>query len=320
MISYVIRRLVQAVVVLILVTLIVFFVVRLLPGDPLTIYMAQSAQQMSTMPPEKLAQLRADFGLDKPIMVQYLNWVADMFRGDFGTSVFFKEDVGKLMLERFPVTIHLGVVSVIVGSIFGILAGMLAAVRRGNLADRIVTPLTYVGITIPAFLLGILLIYLFGVKLHWLPIQGYTSPLEDFWLNTRQLVMPVICMVVFGMAANARQVRSSMLEVIRQDYIRTAWSKGLTEGNVIIRHALKNSLIPVITMIGLGIGGIFAGSVLIETVFAIPGIGRLLVSSIFSQDYVVVQAITLVISLAVLLSNLIVDISYAWLDPRIRYG
>ncbi|GAH19122.1 unnamed protein product, partial [marine sediment metagenome] len=198
------------------------------------------------------------------------------------------------MLERFPITIHLGLLSLIIGAVFGVLGGMLAAVRRGKWLDKIFTPLTYVGLTIPVFLLGILLIYFFGVKLGWLPISGYTSPLDDFWLSTRQVILPVFCLAVFGLAANARQMRSSVLEVSQQDYIRTAWSKGLRERTVIMRHMLKNSLIPVITLMGVGVSIIFGGSVLVERVFAIPGVGSLLVSSIFGQDYVVVQAITLV--------------------------
>jgi peptide/nickel transport system permease protein len=319
MTTYIVRRLIQALVVLILVTLSVFFIMRLLPGDPILIYVAQTAE-LESMPPEKLDELRADFGLDKPIMVQYANWVAGIFRGDFGTSIFYHEKVGRLMLERFPITIHLGLLALIVSAIFGLLAGLLAAVRRGKWIDKIVTPLTYVGITIPVFLLGILLIYAFGLKLGWFPISGYTSPMEDFWLSTRQVIMPVLCLAAFGLAANARQMRSSTLEVTQQDYIRTAWSKGLGEREIVTRHMLKNSLIPVITLMGVGVSLIFGGSILVERVFAIPGVGSLLVSSIFGQDYVVVQAITLVIAVIVLLVNLIVDISYAWLDPRIRYG
>ncbi|MBN1161648.1 MAG: ABC transporter permease [Dehalococcoidales bacterium] len=319
MTTYIIRRVLQAVIVLIIVTLIVFFVIRLLPGDPLIIYVAQTAQ-LQAMPPEMIEELRVQYGLDKPIMVQYANWMLDMFRGDFGESIYYHEDVSQLMAERFPVTLHIGISSLIVGAIFGILVGVITAVRRGKWLDKILTPLTYVGITIPVFFLGILMIYFFGVKLGWLPISGYTSPFENFWLNTRQLVMPVICMSFFSIAANARQMRSSMLEVISQDYIRTAWSKGLTERAIILKHAMKNSLIPVITLVGVGVGILFSGSVLIETIFAIPGVGRLLVSSIFGQDYVVVQAITLVIAVAILVVNLLVDISYGWLDPRIRYG
>ena len=317
--TYIIQRLIQAVVVLILVTLIVFFVMRLLPGDPLIIYVAMTAE-VEAMPPEMLDQLRHEFGLDKPIMVQYFNWIKGIFLHlDFGTSIFYREKVRKLMLERFPVTLHLGVLALILGAVLGVLAGLLAAIRRGRWLDKIVTPLTYVGITMPVFWLGILLIYAFGLKLKWLPIAGYTSPLVDFWMSTKQIVMPVICLALFGLAANARQMRSSMLEVIQQDYIRTAWSKGLRERTVIIRHSLKNSLIPVITLMGMGVGIIFGGSVLVETVFAIPGVGRLLVSSIFGQDYVVVQAITFVIAVIVLMVNLIIDISYGWFDPRIRH-
>ena len=223
------------------------------------------------------------------------------------------------MLERFPVTLHLGILALILGAVLGVLAGLFAAIRRGKWLDKIVTPLTYVGITMPVFWLGILLIYAFGLKLKMLPIAGYTSPLVDLWMSTRQIVMPVICLALFPLAANARQMRSSMLEVIQQDYIRTAWSKGLRERVVIIRHSLKNSLIPVITLMGMGVGVIFGVSVLVETVFAIPGVGSLLVSSIFGQDYVVVQAITFVIAVIVLMVNLIIDISYGWFDPRIRH-
>ncbi len=319
MTTYIVRRLVQTLFVLLIVTLLVFFIMRLLPGDPIIIYVAQTAQ-LEAMPPEMIEQLRHEFGLDRPIMVQYFNWMASIFRGDFGTSIFYHEKVGTLMAERFPVTAHLGLSSLILGAILGVLAGLLAAVKRGKWLDKVITPLTYLGITIPVFWLGILMIYAFGLKLSWLPISGYTSPFEDFWLSTRQLVMPVTCLAVFGLAANARQMRSSMLEIIQQDYIRTAWAKGLSERLVILKHAMKNSLIPVITLIGLGVGIIFGGSVLVETVFAIPGMGRLMVSSIFGQDYVVVQAITFIIAVIVLIVNLIVDISYGWFDPRIRYG
>jgi peptide/nickel transport system permease protein len=292
---------------------------RLLPGDPLLIYTSQSAE-LQSLSIQDLEHLRHEFGLDKPIIVQYADWVSSVFQGDFGTSIFYREKVGRLMLERFPVTLHIGLIALILSAILGILGGVLTAVRRGKWVDKLVTPLTIIGITIPVFWLGILMIYTFGLKLRWLPICGYTSPFDDFWLSTKQIIMPVICLAVFGLASNARLTRSSMLEIIRQDYIRTAWSKGLRERNVIIKHELKNSLIPVLTMIGMNVSFILGGAVLTETVFAIPGVGRLLVSSIFAQDYVVVQGITLVIGIAVLLVNLIVDICYGWFDPRIRYG
>jgi peptide/nickel transport system permease protein len=319
MTTYIVRRLLMALVVLFIVSLIVFFVMRLLPGDPLVIFMGQQAGSGSVSE-EQLEHLRVQYGLDKPLPVQYLNWLAGIFQGDLGKSIYYHEDVGKLLLERFPVTLHLGLLAYILSSVGGIALGGLAAIRRGTWIDTLATTIANIGITIPVFWLGIMMIYLFGLKLDWLPIAGYTSPLDDFWLSTKQAVMPVVCLAITGLAYIARQMRSSMLEVIRQDYIRTAWSKGLSERVVINKHALKNSLIPVITLLGIGIGLVFGGSVLVETVFAIPGIGRLLVTSVFAQDYVVVQSGTLVIATAIILANLLVDISYGWLDPRIRYG
>jgi len=292
---------------------------RLLPGDPILIYVGQQSS-IQAIPPEQSEALRHQYGLDDNLAVQYIKWIGGVLRGNFGQSIYYHEDVGRLLAERLPKTLYIGFVSLIFGSIVGIIIGLWAGIRKGKWPDRIVTPLTYIGITIPVFWLGILLMYLFGLKLHWLPTSGYTSPFTDFVLSTRQLIMPVFCLSLFSIAANARQMRSSMLETISQDYIRTAWSKGLRERTVVIKHALKNSLIPVITLIGLGVGMIFGGSVLIETIFAIPGVGRLKVNSIFRQDYVVVQGITLVISVSILLANLLVDISYVWFDPRIRYG
>jgi peptide/nickel transport system permease protein len=319
MTSYIIRRLIQGVVVLILMTLIVFFAMRLLPGDPLVIFMGQQASS-GAMSEEEMESLRHEYGLDKPVMIQYFDWFGGLFRGNLGTSIYYHEDVGKLLGDRFPITLHLGLVAFIISNIVGILLGLLAGIRRGTWLDALSTTLANIGITIPVFWLGVLLIYTFGLKLHWLPIYGYTSPFEDFWLNTKQIIMPVICLAITGMAYTARQMRSAMLEVIRQDYIRTAWSKGLHERTIIMKHALKNSIIPVITLMGMGLGMVFGGAVLVETVFAIPGIGRLLVTSVFAQDYVVVQSGTLLIAAFIILCNLIVDISYGWLDPRIRYN
>jgi peptide/nickel transport system permease protein len=258
--------------------------------------------------------------LDKPIMVQYVDWMSGLFTGDFGKSIFYHEKVGKLLWQRYPVTIYLGGVSLVVSTLLGIGVGLIAAIRRGKWADGVVTPLSYIGITVPTFWLGILMIYLFGLKLNWLPIIGYTSPFEDFGMSVRQAIMPVICLSIGALAGTARQTRSSMLEVICQDYIRTAWAKGLREQVIVTRHALKNSLIPVITVLGLHLGMIFGGSVIVETIFSIPGVGSLLVSSIFNQDYSVVQSCTLVFAALIVFVNLAVDISYGFIDPRIRYN
>jgi len=319
MTAYIIRRLFMAVAVLIIVTLIVFFVMQLLPGDPLVIFLGQQAGSGS-ISQEQLEQLYIRYGLDKPLIVQYWSWVTGVVQGDMGESIYYHEDVGKLLMERFPVTLDLGIKSFILYNILGIVMGMIAALRRGKWIDTFATVLSYFGVSIPVFWLGLLLIYFFGLRLDWFPIAGYTLPTEDLWKNIHQSVLPVICLSLMGWAVIARQTRSSVLEVISQDYIRTAWSKGLTERAIIMRHILKNSLIPVITLMGIGLGLMFGGQVFIEQVFAIPGVGRLLVSSVFAQDYQVVQSATLVIATIVILVNLIVDISYGWFDPRIRYG
>jgi len=318
MTAYIVRRLAQALLVLFIVSLLVFLVMHLLPGDPILIYLSE--QDVENLTPEQIAYYRHQFGLDKPLPVQYVNWIADLLHGDFGISVNYHEDVGKLLAERLPVTIHLGLLALLLASIFGILTGVLAALRRGKWLDTVMTLLANIGITIPVFWLGILMIYGIGLELRWLPICGYTSPFEDFWLSTKQVIMPVLCLAVFALASTARQTRSSMLEVIRQDYIRTAWAKGLREQTIVTRHALKNALIPVVTLIGMHVRRVFGGSVFIETVFNIPGVGRLMVSSVLGHDYAVVQSGVLVIAAIVVLTNLIVDISYGWLDPRIRYG
>jgi len=318
MTTYIIRRLLLAIITIIIITLVIFFAIRLLPGDPLIIYMGKQASS-GMLSDTELQTLRVKYGLDKPVMVQYFNWAKGLFRGDLGTSITYHDNVGKLMKERFPITLHLGVMALLLNVIVGVLMGLAAAIRRGTWIDTLSTFLANVGVCIPVFWLAILLIYLFGVQLHWLPIHGYTSPFTDFWLNSRQIIMPVFCMAIGGLSLTARLTRSAMLEVTRQDYIRTAWAKGLRERTVIMKHALKNGLIPIVTVLGMGIGGVFAGSVIIENLFAIPGIGRLLVTSLYAQDYVVIQSGTLVIALIIVLSNLLVEISYVWLDPRIRY-
>jgi peptide/nickel transport system permease protein len=316
---YIIRRILLALIVIILVTLLVFFVMRLLPGDPVMLYLSAS-QDMDSMSPEQIQKIRQEYGLDRSLAVQYTKWLGGVLHGDLGTSISMQTKVSKLMIERYPVTIHIGLVAFIISNILGIIVGLVAAIRRGTWIDTLVTSLAYLGVCIPVFWLGILMIYAFGLKLNILPIAGYTSPFDNFWLSTRQLVMPVVCLSIFGLASIARQVRSSMLEVICQDYIRTAWSKGLSERVIVMRHALKNSLIPIVTLIGMGVSTIFGGSVIVETVFAIPGIGRLMVTSLFGHDYMVVQSGVLIIAFIIIFTNLIVDISYGWIDPRIRYS
>jgi peptide/nickel transport system permease protein len=317
--TYVVRRLLMGVVVLILVSLLVFFAMRLLPSDPITMFITESQSKEFT--DMQIAELKKQFGLDKPMVVQYINWLGGIVtHGDLGQSIMYRAPVAQEITRRIPITFNLGIVAFIVGFLIGIPAGILCAVRRGQWVDTLVTTLANLGITVPAFWLGLMLIYIFGLWLHWLPVQGYTSPFTNFWLNVRQMVMPVICLSLFSIASNCRQTRSSMLEVMRQDYIRTAWSKGLREQMVIIRHALKNGLIPVVTLSAMGLSMIIGGSVIIETVFNIPGMGRLAVTAIQNQDYPYVQGIVLIISAFIMLLNILVDLLYGWLDPRIRFS
>lgn len=318
MTSFIIRRVFQSIFILIIVSMLVFFAMRLLPGDPIRMLLSQN--QQSEITPEQIDLMRHQFGLDKPMIVQYINWLGSVFHGDFGRSILNHTPVAYEILRRLPITLNLGIPAFILGFALGVPAGIICAVRRGKFLDTLVTTLSNIGITIPVFWLGFLLIYIFGLQLHWLPVQGYTSPFEDFWLNVKQLILPVICLALFPIASTSRQTRSSMLDVIKKDYIRTAWSKGLRERFIILRHALKNGLIPVVTLAGMGLSMIIGGSVIVETVFNVPGMGRLAVQSVFSQDYPYVQGIVLFIALVVLLANLITDIAYSWLDPRIRYS
>jgi len=317
MTGYIIRRLIQAVIVILIVSIIVFLIMRLLPGDPILIYMSQSRMQGSST--EQLQKLRHEYGLDKPLIAQYLDWLGGILHGDMGRSIFQLEPVRNLIATAFPITVYLGFLSFLISFFLGISAGIISAVRRGTWLDTVVTVLANLGITAPIFWVGIMLIYLFGLSLKWLPIQGYTSPFDNFWLSTKQLMMPVFCLSLFPIASAARQTRSSMLEVIHQDYIRTAWSKGLRERAVIFRHALKNSLIPVITWKGATVRNIFGGSVIIETVFNIPGMGRLAVNGLMEQDYAIIQGVTLIMAIIVTIANLLVDLINGWLDPRVHY-
>jgi peptide/nickel transport system permease protein len=317
MVNFLIRRIIQSLIVLIIVTIGIFFTMRLLPGDPIRMYITSTARQQYSE--QEIAYMRHQVGLDKPLIVQYKDWMWGVLHGDLGNSILQRQPVAEEIMRRIPITLNVGGIAFVLGIFIGIPLGVITAVRRGKWIDTLVTLFAYVGITIPIFWLGLLLMYFFGLYLRWLPVMGYTSPFENLGMNLRQLVMPVMCLAVFPIAATARQTRSSMLEVMRQDYIRTAWSKGLRERAVIIRHALKNGLIPIITLVGMGVPMIIGGAVLEETVFNIPGIGVLTVNSVFNQDYPYVQGIVLIVSVTVLVTNLIVELAYGWIDPRIRF-
>jgi peptide/nickel transport system permease protein len=317
MVGFTIRRLMLAIIVILLVSIIVFLGLRLLPADPVLIYLSQSDQ--ATITPARMEEMRHELGLDKALPVQYGEWLSKVLRLDFGKSINYKEPVMTMIGRRLPVTVHLGILAFILSSIMGVTFGMLSGVRRGTWIDNVITTLANLGVALPPFWLGILLIYIFAFKWGLLPTSGYTSPFSDFWLSAKQIILPVLVLSTLPLCLVTRQTRSSLLEVLHQDYIRTAWSKGLSENVIIIRHSLKNSLIPVITVIGMGVPLIFAGSVLVEVVFNIPGMGRLLVDAVNSLDYSLLQGGILLITIVVVICNLIVDISYSWIDPRVRY-
>ena len=268
---------------------------------------------------EQIDTLRHELWLDRTLIVQYMHWFTNILQGDFGKSITYRESVASLIATRLPVTFHLGLIALILSTLISIPAGVISAVKRGSLLDQLITVSANLGMAVPLFWLGILGIYFFALKLGWLPVQGYTSPFDNFWLNTKQVIMPAICLAVMPLASLARQSRSSMLEVIRQDYIRTARSKGLKERAVITGHALKNGIIPVVTLLGIQLRNLVGGSVLVETVFNIPGMGSFMVRAVFNKDFLIVQGCIMVIAAVVALANLVVDISYGYFDPRIRY-
>jgi peptide/nickel transport system permease protein len=312
--AFVLRRIIMAVIVVIIVSLIVFLLLQLVPGgDPARAMLGLDAEQ------SEVDALRAEMWLDRPVMVQYFHWIANAMDGNFGKSLRYRVNVSEMIAKRLPITLHLAVLALCISAFFGVSGGVICAVKRGSVLDQSISVLANGAVAVPIFWLGILGIYLFGLTLGWLPIQGYTPLGEDFWLSTKKVIMPVICMCLPTLALMTRQTRSSMLEVVRQDYVRTAWSKGLTERKVIIRHALKNALIPIVTLLGISVPHLMAGSVLVESVFNIPGMGRLLVNGVIEKDFVVVQACVLILGILISLVNLIVDISYGLLDPRIRY-
>ena len=316
--AYIIRRIVLSLIVLVFATFLVFVIMHMLPGDPILLYLSQDA--FSKFTPEELAAARHEFGLDKPIVIQYIDWLAGVLHGDLGKSIFRHTKVIDEIGDALPISIYIGILAWIVSHLIAIPAGIICAVKRGKWIDTVLTVFANIGITAPSFWIGVLLIYVFGLYLSWLPIFGYTSPMVDFWLSIKKVIMPVFCLSLGPLSGCVRQTRSAMLEVVRQDYIRTAWAKGLPERLVIFRHAVKNGIIPVVTLAGMSIPLIIGGQVLIETVFGIPGLGRLAVEALFSRDYAIVQGIVLIIAVFVVVCNLIVEISYGWLDPRIRFN
>jgi peptide/nickel transport system permease protein len=316
MAAFIARRVVQSVPVLLLLTVIAFCVTMLLPGDPaLAILGVERAKDDSAY-----QALRKELGLDRPLPVQYAQWLAHTARGDFGRSAVNHQPVAAAIRQRLPVTLELGLLSMLVSVLIAVPFGIVAAVRANRPLDLAVSLLSIAGVAVPGFWLAILAIWFFTQRLGWLPGSGYVPLTEDVGSNIKHMIMPVAILSAESAAGLMRQVRSAMLEVLGEDYIRTGRAKGLREVRVLGGHALRNALIPVVTIIGLRVGRLIAGAVVVESVFALPGLGRLAVESIFNRDYPVIQAIVLLAALAVLLANLATDLLYGLIDPRIRYA
>ena len=317
MTSYVIRRILQMPVVALLVTFSLFVVMHALPGDPIYAMIGESE---STLDEETIDRLREDLGLNDPIVVQYFNWMGDVLRGDLGRSFRDRADISQQIIDRIPTTLQLAVLSLAVAVCIGVPAGTIAAVKRNSLIDVGVTLFAMFGIAVPNFWFSMLLIWLFVITLDWLPASGFVGIWEDPVAAMKHMAMPVTALGLTLSGSIMRYTRSSVLEVLNQDYIRTARAKGLAETSVIVRHALRNSLLPVVTIIGLQLGNLLAGSVIIETMFAIPGLGRMAITAIRGRDYPSLQGVVLLFTMVVLIVNLITDMSYALLDPRVRYS
>jgi peptide/nickel transport system permease protein len=313
MTRYIVRRVLLMLPVAFLVTIIAFGLLRLAPGDPVLAYAGEERD------PESLDQIRRSLGLDQPLPVQYLAWLGRAMQGDFGRSIRTRQRVSEAIVERVPATLQLTATALIVSVSLALVIGTLSAVKRNSPLDLLATGITIAGVSLPNFFLGLLLIFVFSLILRWLPPGGYAPLASDPGESLRRLIMPAITLAAASLAVNMRQVRSSLLDVFGQDYIRTARAKGLGETSVIVGHALKNGLIPVVTLIGLQIGALIEGAVITEQIFSWPGVGRLVVDSIGGRDYPVVQAIVLLSALSFMLSTLFVDIAYAFLDPRITF-
>ncbi len=306
---YILGRIVQLLPVLWLISLIVFMIMHVLPGDPAELMLAGA--EGGAITPERLRELHTEMGLDDPLVIQYLRFVANALIGDLGTSIRFRLPVTELIADRFASTMQLSVSGLICALLIGVPLGMVAALRQNSAVDFAAMGLTYVGASMPVYWLGLVFILVFSFILGWFPPAG-----ADDW---RSLVLPALTLGLVSAGLIARLIRSSMIEVLSEDYIRTSRAKGMPERLVLWRHGLKNALIPVVTMVGLQFGGMLAGAVVTETVFSRPGVGRLVVSAILSKDYPLVQGCILFLATVYLAVNLAVDIAYAWLDPRIRY-
>ncbi len=312
MLTYAIRRILIAIPVLILISIIVFLLIHLMPGDPAMMMLGEEATL------EQIQELRAELGLDQPLSKQYLGWLIKILSGDLGRSIQTKQPVNAVLLDRLPVTIELIFLAFLISIMIAFPIAIAGAVRPNSWIDIIGSAFATIGISMPSFWLGILLIYFFSVYLHILPASGYVAISESFWQNLRHMILPSITLGMWMSASVMRMARASAIDVLAQPYIRTARSKGLKESTLLWRHVIKNAFIPVLTILGLQLGRLMGGAVVTETIFAQPGMGQMAVRAIFMRDFPPVQAVVLVLAVSMLISSLLVDILYSFLDPRIR--
>jgi peptide/nickel transport system permease protein len=313
MTRYIVRRVVLMVPVAFLVSVIAFGLLRLAPGDPVLTFSGEVRD------PEVLEAMRHSLGLDQPLPVQYIAWLGHTVQGDFGRSIRTHQRVAEAIVERLPATLELTGIALLFSVSMGLIVGTLSALHRNSALDFLATSVTIAGVSVPNFFLGLMLILVFSLALRIFPPGGYAPVMDDPVENLRRIVLPALTLSAGTLAVNMRQVRSSLLDVFSQDYIRTAQAKGLSQNAVIVGHALKNGLIPVVTVVGLQVGALIEGAIITEQIFFWPGVGKLVVDSILGRDYPVVQAVVLMSALSFMISTLMVDIVYGWLDPRISY-
>jgi len=313
MLGYILRRLLQTIPVMLVVAVFIFLMLRLTPSDPAAIIAGDNANA------EQVAQIRSQLGLDQPMLQQFVIWIGKVVTGDLGESFFFKKTVAALVGERIEPTLSLAFFTIMIAVLVAVPLGVLAAHRQDTWIDRLVMGFSVLGFSLPVFVIGYLLIYVFAIWLNWLPVQGYQRIGEGVLGWAQRLILPSMTLSVIYIALIARMTRASVLEVLSEDYIRTARAKGQIERKVLFRHALRNAAVPIVTMIGLGIALLIGGVVVTESLFTIPGLGRLTVDAVLARDYPTIQAVILLFSFVYVMINLAVDLLYTLLDPRIRY-
>ncbi len=313
MYTFIARRLLSTIPVLLVVAVLVFLMLRLTPGDPAAILAGDAASS------EQIAQIRSSLGLDRSIPVQFGIWAGNLLQGDFGRSYFYKMEVTQLIAQRIEPTLALATLTILIAVLVSVPLGVIAAWRFGGWFDRALMGFSVLGFSVPVFVLAYILIWIVSLKLGWFPVQGYKRLADGFWPFLYHLILPAITLSVIYIALIARVTRASVLEALGEDYIRTARAKGLPEARVLMRHALANAAVPIATVIGIGIALLIGGVVVTESVYAIPGLGRLTVDAVLARDFPTMQAVILLFSFAYVVINLLVDLSYVVFDPRIRY-